>query len=105
MVMATIQRRTEIGLRRALGATRRHIAIQFTTEALTLSTLGGILGILAGALITAVYAHARHWSTATPPALIAAALGAALTVGLAAGLYPAARAARLQPTDALRSRN
>jgi putative ABC transport system permease protein len=105
MVMATIQRRAEIGLRRALGATRRHITTQFTAEALLLSTLGGLLGILAGSLTTTAYAHARHWRTAIPPGLIAAALAAALVVGLIAGLYPAARAARLPPTDALRSRN
>lgn len=102
MVMAIIQRRTEIGLRRALGATRRHITIQFTAEALILSALGGAVGILAGILITTAYAHARHWSTAIPPVLIPAALGAALTFGLIAGLYPAVRAARLAPTDALR---
>jgi putative ABC transport system permease protein len=102
MVMAIIQRRTEIGLRRALGATRRHIAMQFTAEALILSALGGAAGILAGVLITAGYAHARHWSTAVPPALFPGALAAALTFGLIAGLYPAARAARLAPTDALR---
>ena len=102
MVMAIIQRRTEIGLRRALGATRRHIAVQFTAEAVTLSALGGAAGILAGVLITAGYAHARHWSTTTPPATLAGALAAALTVGLLAGLYPAIRAASLPPTDALR---
>ena len=102
MVMAVIQRRTEIGLRRALGATRRHIAIQFTAEALILSALGGAAGILAGVLITAGYARARHWSTAIPPTLFAGALAAALTFGLIAGLYPAIRAARLSPTDALR---
>jgi putative ABC transport system permease protein len=103
MVMAIIQRRREIGLRRALGATRRHIAIQFTAEALILSALGGAAGILIGVLITAGYAHARHWSTTTPPTLFAAALAAALIVGLIAGLYPATRAARLSPTDALRA--
>jgi putative ABC transport system permease protein len=102
MVMAIIQRRTEIGLRRALGATRRHIAIQFTAEALILSALGAAVGILAGIAITTGYARARHWSTAIPPTLFAGALGAALTVGLIAGLYPAIRAARLSPTDALR---
>jgi putative ABC transport system permease protein len=100
--MAIIQRRREIGLRRALGATRRHIAIQFTAEALILSALGGAAGILIGVLITAGYAHPRHWSTSTPPTLFAGALAAALIVGLTAGLYPAARAARLPPTDALR---
>ena len=102
MVMAIIQRRTEIGLRRALGATRRHIAIQFTSEALTLSALGGAAGAVAGVLITAGYAHARHWSTTIPAALFPSALAAALTFGLIAGLYPATRAARLSPTDALR---
>jgi putative ABC transport system permease protein len=103
MVMAIIQRRREIGLRRALGATRRHIAIQFTAEALILSALGGAAGILAGILITAGYAHARHWSIAIPPALLPGALAAALAFGLIAGLYPATRAARLSPTDALRA--
>ena len=102
MVMAIIQRRREIGLRRALGATRRHIAIQFTAEALTLSALGAAAGILAGVLITAGYAHARHWTTAIPPALYPGAVAAALAFGLIAGLYPAVRAARLSPTDALR---
>ncbi len=102
MVMAVIQRRTEIGLRRALGATRRHIAIQFTAEALILSALGAAAGLLAGIMITAGYAHIRHWSTAIPPTLLPAALAAALTFGLIAGLYPAVRAARLSPTDALR---
>jgi putative ABC transport system permease protein len=101
-VMAIIQRRTEIGLRRALGATRRHIAIQFTAEALILSALGAAAGILTGVLITAGYARARHWSTAIPPGLFPGALAAALTFGLLAGLYPALRAARLPPTDALR---
>jgi putative ABC transport system permease protein len=102
MVMAIIQRRTEIGLRRALGATRRHIAIQFTAEALILSAMGGAAGILVGVMITAGYAHARHWSTTIPPTLFSGALAAALTFGLIAGLYPAIRAARLSPTDALR---
>jgi putative ABC transport system permease protein len=102
MVMAIIQRRTEIGLRRALGATRRQIAIQFTAEALILSALGGAAGILAGITITAGYAHARHWSITIPPALYPGALAAALGFGLSAGIYPAIRAARLSPTDALR---
>jgi energy-coupling factor transporter ATP-binding protein EcfA2 len=86
---------------RAYGATRRHIAIQFTAEALILSALGGA-GLLAGVLITAGVAHVRHWSTAIPPVLFPGALAAALTFGPIAGLYPAVRAARLSPTDALR---
>jgi putative ABC transport system permease protein len=102
MVMAIIQRRREIGLRRALGATRRHIAIQFTSEALTLSALGGAAGILIGILITAGYARIRHWGTTIPPTLPPGALAAALIFGLIAGLYPAIRAARQSPTDALR---
>jgi putative ABC transport system permease protein len=102
MVMAVVQRRREIGLRRALGATRRHIAIQFTSEALILSVLGGVTGILAGIVITAGYARVRHWGTAIPPTILPAALGAAVAFGLLAGLYPAVRAARLSPTDALR---
>jgi putative ABC transport system permease protein len=102
MVMAVIQRRREIGLRRALGATRRHIAIQFTGEALILSAVGAGIGILAGVLITAGYARIRHWSTSIPPTLFVGALAAALVVGLLAALYPSSRAARLSPTDALR---
>jgi len=105
MVMASIQRRTEIGLRRALGANRHHIAVQFAAEALILSAMGGVAGILAGILTTAGYAHVRHWTTAIPPTLVPGALAAALTFGLIAGLYPATRAARLSPTDALRAVN
>jgi putative ABC transport system permease protein len=103
MVMAIIQRRAEIGLRRALGATRRHIGIQFTAEALILSALGGGAGILAGVAITAGYAQARHWSTTIPPTVVPSALAAARGIGLIAGLYPSIRAARLAPTDALRA--
>jgi putative ABC transport system permease protein len=101
MVISVLERRREIGLRRALGATRRHIAMQFLAEALLLAAVGGSLGILAGIGVTAAVAAIRHWSLAVPGIAVWGGLGAAIVVGAAAGLYPATRAARLVPTDAL----
>jgi putative ABC transport system permease protein len=103
MIIAVIERRTEIGLRRALGATRAHIRRQFLTEAVLLAGAGGIVGVLLGAGVTAIYAHTKHWSVVVPPIAIAGGLGAAVVIGGIAGLYPATRAARLPPTEALRS--
>jgi putative ABC transport system permease protein len=103
MVISVLERRSEIGLRRALGATKRHISAQFLTESLILATLGGVTGVLAGALLTAAYASARGWKAVVPAYGIAGGLAAALLLGAVAGLYPAIRAARLSPTDALRS--
>jgi putative ABC transport system permease protein len=101
MIISVLERRREIGLRRALGATRGHIRIQFLAEALLLSALGGLLGAMLGSGVTAVFATANGWPTAIPPETLAIAIGATLAIGAAAGLYPAIRAARTPPTAAL----
>jgi putative ABC transport system permease protein len=103
MVISVIERRGEIGLRRAVGATRRHIGAQFLTEALLLSLVGGAGGAAVGVTATAVYAWAKALPATIAPASVAAGLGAALVIGAIAGLYPALRAARMSPTDALRA--
>ncbi|MBA3330599.1 MAG: ABC transporter permease, partial [Actinobacteria bacterium] len=103
MVISVLERRSEIGLRRALGAGKRHISLQFLTESLLLALLGGVAGALIGTLITVGYALSRGWSVAVPAYAPVGGLIAALLIGAIAGLYPAVRAARLAPTDALRS--
>ncbi len=103
MVISVLERRAEIGLRRALGATRRHVAGQFLLEALLLAVVGGIGGVLLGAGVTAIYAHIKGWSLLIPGLALWGGLGAALLIGTIAGLYPALRAARLSPTEALRT--
>jgi putative ABC transport system permease protein len=103
MVISVLERRSEIGLRRALGATRRHVSVQFLSEALLLSAVGGLAGVLLGATVTAVYDAARGWAIVIPAAGLAGGITAALAIGAVAGLYPATRAARLAPTDALRT--
>lgn len=103
MVISVIERRGEIGLRRALGATRRHIASQFLGEALLLALMGGVGGVIVGITATAVYANVKGWSLIVPPIAMIGGLGAALLIGGVAGLYPATRAARLSPTEALRT--
>ena len=103
MFVSVLERRSEIGLRRALGARRGHIAIQFLAESLLLASLGGALGVTAGLGATAAYAMLQCWSILIPPSAIWAALAAAVLIGATAGLYPALRAARLSPTEALRS--
>jgi len=101
MVISVLERRYEIGLRRSLGATRGHIRVQFLAESLLLSVLGGGTGILLGSGVTAVYATLQDWPTVVPIWVIAGGITAALIIGAVAGLYPAMRAARLAPTEAL----
>ncbi len=103
MVISVIERRSEIGLRRALGATRAHIRRQFLTESVLLAGSGGVVGVSLGAVITAVYARSQGWDVVVPPVAVAGGVVASLLIGAIAGLYPAVRAARLAPTDALRS--
>jgi putative ABC transport system permease protein len=102
MVIAVLERRNEIGLRRALGASRRHISLQFAAEAVVLAGAGGAAGAALGAIATAAFAAARHWHAVVSLPSLAAAVGIALTVGALAGLYPAIRAAQLPPAEALR---
>jgi putative ABC transport system permease protein len=103
MVISVLERRSEIGLRRALGATRGQIRTQFLCEAVLLSLLGGVAGVIFGILATAGYALTRDWAIVVPAVAWAGGLAAALAIGAIAGLVPAVRAARLSPTDALRS--
>jgi putative ABC transport system permease protein len=103
MVISVLERRSEIGLRRALGATRRHVGAQFLSESLLLSALGGLAGAMLGAAVTAGYAASQSWTLVIPPVALGGGIGCALAIGVIAGIYPAGRAARLAPTDALRA--
>jgi putative ABC transport system permease protein len=103
MIISVLERRSEIGLRRALGATRGQIRTQFLSEAVMLALLGGVAGVAAGALTTAVYANVKGWAVVIPAEAWAGGIGAAIVIGAIAGLLPALRAARLSPTEALRT--
>ncbi|MEO3808636.1 ABC transporter permease [Sphaerisporangium sp. B11E5] len=103
MIISVLERRSEIGLRRALGATKGHIRIQFLSEAVLLSCLGGVLGVIIGALATAVYATVKNWAIVVPTLAWGGGLVVAIAIGAIAGLLPAIRAARMAPTEALRT--
>ena len=103
MIISVLERRSEIGLRRALGATRGQIRTQFLSEAILLALIGGTVGVATGTLATAVYAHTKHWATVIPTEAWAGGILAAILIGAIAGLMPAIRAARLSPTEALRT--
>ena len=103
MVISVLERRGEIGLRRALGATRGHISLQFLTESALLAAIGGIFGLLIGAGATEIYSAARHEPFVVPLYALIASPTAGLIIGALAGLYPSAKAARLSPTEALRA--
>jgi len=103
MLMAALERRSEIGLRRALGATRGHIVGQFLTEALLLAGTGGLLGVALGSAVSVAYANSQGWLVSLPIVGIAGGVGMAVVIGAVAGIYPAVRAARTPPTDALRT--
>jgi putative ABC transport system permease protein len=102
MVISVLERRGEIGVRRALGARRLHIAGQFLAEAGVLAALGGVAGVVLGSAVTAIYARSQGWLVDVPVSALAAGAGIALAVGLIAGVSPAVRAARLDPAEALR---
>lgn len=102
MIISVLERRSEIGLRRSLGATRRHIATQFVIESSALATLGGLLGAALGAAVTVGYARRQGWLVDVPAEALGLGILAALVLGALAGMYPATRAARLDPAEAVR---
>jgi putative ABC transport system permease protein len=103
MIISVLERRSEIGLRRALGATKAQIRTQFLTEAILLALAGGAAGIAAGSIATIIYASAKHWAIVIPAVAWGGGIAAAILIGAIAGLLPAIRAARLSPTEALRT--
>jgi putative ABC transport system permease protein len=103
MIISVLERRSEIGLRRALGATKQQIRTQFLTESVLLAVLGGIVGVLVGIIATAVYAGTKHWVIVIPVEAWSGGIASAILIGAFAGLMPAIRASRLPPTVALRT--
>jgi ABC-type antimicrobial peptide transport system permease subunit len=101
MVISVLERPAEIGLRRSLGATRGQIRLQFLVESQLLSALGGVGGVLLGVAVTTVYAQTQGWPSVVPARASLGGIGATLVIGAVAGLYPAIRASRLAPTEAL----
>jgi putative ABC transport system permease protein len=103
MIISVLERRSEIGLRRALGARRGQIRTQFLTESILLALIGGVVGVLAGIAATAVYASSKHWAVVIPAEAWTGGIASAILIGAFAGLLPAVRASRLPPTVALRT--
>jgi len=103
MIISVLERRSEIGLRRALGATRGQVRMQFLSEAILLALVGGAVGVAMGGLATVVYAHTKHWAVVIPTEAWTGGIASAILIGAIAGLMPAIRAARLSPTDALKT--
>jgi putative ABC transport system permease protein len=103
MIISVLERRSEIGLRRALGATKQQIRTQFLTESILLAVLGGIVGVLAGIVATAIYASSKQWAIVIPVEAWSGGIASAILIGAFAGLMPAVRASRMPPTVALRT--
>ena len=103
MIISVLERRSEIGLRRALGATKSQIRTQFLGESMLLALIGGIVGVLAGAIATVIYASSKHWHIVIPIEAWTGGIASAILIGAFAGLMPAVRASRMPPTVALRT--
>jgi putative ABC transport system permease protein len=103
MIISVLERRSEIGLRRALGATKGQIRTQFLAESILLAVLGGVVGVLAGIAATAVYASSKSWTVVIPVEAWSGGIASAILIGAFAGLLPAVRASRMAPTVALRT--
>jgi putative ABC transport system permease protein len=103
MIISVLERRSEIGLRRALGATKSQIRTQFLAESILLAVIGGVVGVLAGAAATAVYASSKSWTIVIPTQAWLGGIVSAILIGAFAGLMPAVRASRMPPTVALRT--
>jgi putative ABC transport system permease protein len=103
MIISVLERRSEIGLRRALGATKSQIRTQFLAESILLAVIGGVAGVLAGAAATAVYASSKGWAVVIPVEAWSGGIASAILIGAFAGLVPAVRASRMPPTVALRT--
>ena len=103
MIISVLERRSEIGLRRALGATKAQIRTQFLTESILLAVIGGVVGVVAGSVATAVYAGSKDWAVVIPAGAWSGGIASAILIGAFAGLMPAVRASRMPPTAALRT--